>query len=93
MHPSGHGLPHALLESEAESAVAAVAALVGELLGREGLPGSGSLATEIHEVVDAQVVDIGVVMDALLGEILAEIEAVGANGLCESEQGKVVLQV
>ena len=54
VHPSGHGFPHPLLEGEAEGAVAAVVAFVGELLGREELPGSSSLATEIHEMVEAE---------------------------------------
>ena len=45
------------------------------------------------EVVDAQVVDIGVVGDALAGEILAEIEAVGANSLSQLVQRQVMLQV
>jgi hypothetical protein len=44
-------------------------------------------------VVDAQIVDIGVVRDALTGEILAEIVAVGTNGLRQLLQRKVVLQV
>ena len=44
-------------------------------------------------MVDAQIVDIGVVRDALTGEILAEIVAVGTNGLRQLLQRKVVLQV
>lgn len=43
-HPRRHGLLHALFEGCAEGAVAAIAALAGELLRSEGLAGSGRLA-------------------------------------------------
>ena len=81
MHPCGHVLTHALFEGKAEGAVAAVTTFAGQLLDNDGLPSGGSLAIEVHEVIDAQVVDISIVSDALTGEILAEIEAVGANSL------------
>ena len=38
---------------------------------------------ETHEVADAQVVDIGIVRDALTREILAEIQSVGTDSLCQ----------
>ena len=71
----------ALLEGKAEGAVAAVATIAGQLLGEDGLPSSGELLVATDEVVDAQIVDIGIVGNALTGEIQTEIEAVGANRL------------
>ena len=92
-HPSRNGHSHALLEGEAEGAVAAVAAVVGQLLGGDGLPCGDCLAIETHKVVDAEVVDIGIVGHAMTGEKLAEIEAVDADSCGELLQGQVVLQV
>ena len=54
---------------------------------------SGELLVAVDEVVDAQVVDIDVVGDALPRKILAEIVAVGAYLLGQLLQGEVVLQV
>ena len=71
----------ALLEGKAEGAVAAVATIAGQLLGEDGLPSSEELLVATDEVVDAQIVDIGIVGNALTGEIQTEIEAVGANRL------------
>ena len=92
-HPSLYGLSHALFESEAESAVTVVAAVAGQVLGSEGLMGVDGIAVVAVEVIDAEVVDIGIVSDALTGEIAAEIEAVGANSLSQLGKGQVVLQV
>ena len=92
-HPGCYGLSRALFEGKTEGAVTAVAALLGQLLGNDGLSGSGGLFVEAHEVVDAQVVDIGIVGDALTGEILAEIKTVDANRLSQLLQGQVALQV
>ena len=92
-HPSSDRLPYALLKGKAEGAVAAVATFVGQLLGDDGLSGSGKLLVALDEVVDALIVDIGIIGDALTGEILAEIVTVGANGLCQLLQGQVMLQV
>lgn len=44
-------------------------------------------------MADAQAVDVGVVGQALLGEVLTEVVVVGANGLGELRKGEVVLQV
>ena len=66
---------------------APVAAFAGQLLGGNGFLGSGSLPIETHEVVDAKIVDISIVSDALTGEILAEIEAVGTNSLSQLDKG------
>ena len=92
-HPSLYSLSHALLEGEAEGAVAAVAAVAGELLGADDSPGVGSLLAECDEMIDAQRVDIVIVSRAMIREILAEIEAVGTNGLSQLRDGQVVLQV
>ena len=91
VHPSRHTLACALLEGEAEGAVAAVTTFAGQLLGNDGLPGSGELFAAVDEMVDAQIVDIGIIGDALTGEILAEIGAVSAYSLCQLLKGQVVL--
>ena len=80
-HPDGHALASALFESEAEGAVAAVTAFVGQLLGDDGLAGSCEFLVAGNEVVDAQIVDIGIIGDTLTGEILTEIVTVCAYGL------------
>ena len=64
-HPGGDGLADALSEGTAESAVTAVAALDGQLLHGEGLLGGSDLLVAADEVVDAQVIDISAVGDAL----------------------------
>ena len=93
VHPCSYAHASALLESEAEGAVAAVAAFACQQLGYDGVSGCKYLVVAADEVVDAQVVDIGVVGNALTGEILAEIRAVGTNHLGQLQEGKVVLQV
>ena len=90
-HPGRYSLAHAMLKGEAEGAVTPVAALVGQLLGNDGLPGCDSLVIESYEVIDAEIVDISIVSSTLTGEILAEIIAVGANGLSQLLKGQVVL--
>jgi hypothetical protein len=86
-HPRRYALSSALHERAAEGAVAAEATLVGQLFGTDGQAGGGSLLVEVDEVVDAQIVDIGIVGDALTREILAEIRAVGTNGLGQLLKG------
>ena len=66
MHPNGHTLSSALLKSQAEGAVAAEAAVACQLLHDDGLSVRDCLTIEFHEVVDAQVVDIGIVGDSLM---------------------------
>ena len=83
----------ALLEGEAERAVAAVAALGGQLLGGDVATGGHGLAVKTDKVEDAQVVDIGIVGGALTREIHAEIGAVGAQGMRQMRERQVVLQV
>ena len=92
-HPGGHTLACALLKGQTEGAVAAEAAFAGQLLGDDGLSSSGDLLIAADEMVDAQIVDIDIVSDALTGEILAEIRAVGANFLGQLLKGQIVLQV
>ena len=71
---------HALLEGGTEGAVAVVAALLGQLLGDNGLMCSGKLAVTGYKVTDAKVVDVCIVACVLTGEILAEIVVVHADG-------------
>ena len=78
MRPRRYTLTCSLLESQAKSAIAAVTTIDGQLSDGKGLLLGGSLLVELDEVVDAQIIDIGVVRDAMTGEILAEIAAVGA---------------
>ena len=89
MHPGGDTLVHALLEGGAEGTVAMVAALLGQLLGDDGLMCSGKLAVAGYEVTDTKVVDVGIVVSALTGEIGTEVSAVGADGRSKLLQGKV----
>ena len=84
---------HALLEGGAEGAVAMVAALLGQLLGDNGLMCSGKLKVTGYEVTDAKIVDVGIIACILTGEILAEIVVVHADGCRELRQGQVWLQV
>ena len=58
-------MPHTLLEGETEGTVAAEAAFAGKLLHDDGLSGRDRLTIELHEVIDAQIVDIGIVGDTL----------------------------
>ena len=48
---------------------------------------------EAAEVVDAQLVDIGVVSGVQTGEVLAEVGAVGAQSLRQLVDGEITLQV
>ena len=93
VHPCGDALSGALHEGAAEGSVAAEAALLSQLLGDDGLSGCGQFLVAFDEVVDAQIINIGIIRDALTREILAEIGSVGAYGLCQLLQGEVVLQV
>ncbi len=44
-------------------------------------------------MIDAKAVDIGVIGNALLGKIVAQIGAVGTDGCGELLQGKIMLQI
>ena len=64
---------------------------MGQLLrGKRTLVGDGFMI-EVDEVADAQVIDVSIVGQPLLGEMLAEVVVVGANGLSELGKGDVVL--
>ena len=93
LQPGGDAHVHALLEGGTESAVAVVAAFLRQLLGDNGLLGSGKLAVAGYEVSDTKVVDVFIVAGVLTGEILAEIVAVHTHGYRELRQGQVRLQV
>ena len=82
-YPGSYALARALLEGQAEGAVAAITTFAGQLLDGEGQLGTGYLLVAADEVVDAQIINIGIVSDALTGEIMAEIAAVGAKGLSQ----------
>ena len=90
-HPSRHGLSHALLEGETESAVTLVAAVMSQLLCGEGAIGSDSLTIKTDEMFDAQIVDINIVTHTLTGEIMGEIETVNTNSLGQLRNSQVVL--
>ena len=92
-HPGGDALVHALFEGGTEGAVAVVAALLGQLLGDDGLMCGGKLTVAGYEMTDAKVVDVCIVACILTGEILAEIVVVHADGYRELRQGQVWLQV
>ena len=91
-HPCRHTLAHTLLKGQAEGAIAAITTLVSQLLGRDRPLISDSLAIETDEMADAQVVDVGIVIRSLIGEILAEVKTVGTYGFGQLLQGEVVLQ-
>ena len=92
-HPRGDGQTLELLESSGESAVASEPTLVGQLLGCKRALCHHVLTVKALKVDDAQTVDVGVVCDALLGEILAEVGAVGADGLAEIVDADIVAQI
>jgi len=58
VHPRRNALACVLLESHAEGAVAAVTAFVGQLLGNDRSSVSFHLFITVHEILDAQCVDI-----------------------------------
>ena len=93
VNPRCHGGSHDLLECGAEGAVTAVAALRRELLGGECASVGRRFFVKVDEVADAESVDVSVIRDALLGEVLAQIGPVCADGSCQLRQGEVVLQI
>ena len=48
---------------------------------------------DTDEMIDAKIIYISIVIHALAGEILAEIETIGANSLGKLGKSQVVLQV
>ena len=92
-HPGGDTLAGALGEGAAEGSVSAEAALLRQFLSNDGLTGSSKFLVALNKVVDALTVDIDIIGNALPRKILAEIVAVGADGLSQLLQREVVLQV
>ena len=70
-----------------------VATLKSQLLGDDRAMSSDSFVIKTDEMIDSQIVDIGIVIHALTGEILAEIKAVNTNLSGESGNINVMLQV
>ena len=72
-HPLRWRHAHHLFEGAAECAIAAKSALTGQLLHRlwflQRVGLAIELGVELHEVLYAQAVDVGIVGDALHGEI------------------------
>ena len=91
--PFSHYQPHALFEGGIEGAVTSVAAVFSQLLNGEVAVGSNGFTIEADEMIDAKIVDISIIIHALAGEILTEVEAVGTNNLGKLGNGQVVLQV
>ena len=80
-HPRSHSLPLQLFEDETEGLIISISTVESQLLGSEVVLGGDSLMIEAYEVIDAKIVDISIVSETLAGEILTEVEAVGANSL------------
>ena len=76
------------LEIGAKGTVTAVAALLGQLLKRALFT---VLSIKGDEMLDAQSIDIGVVCDALLGKVTAQIGTVGTDDKGQLCQRDVVL--
>ena len=93
LHPCGDGLAVELFEGRGEGAVAAESALLGKVSGGDGKIRTDTFLIAPHEVVNAQAIDISIVSDALLGEIVTQIGAVGADGQGELLQSDVVPQI
>ena len=90
-HPLCRVHSHCLFKSSTECIVIAETTLKGQLLGGEGTFGSDSFTIETDEMIDAQIIDIGIISRALTGEISAEIGTVGTNSFGKLEKSKVVL--
>ena len=86
-------MSHALFEGEIEGAVTSVAAVMSQLHNGELAVRSNSFTIEADEMIDAEIVDICVVIRLLAGEILTEVEAVGTDSLGKLGKCQVVLQV
>ena len=86
-------MSRALFEGEIEGAVTSVAAVVSQLLNGEVAVGSNSFTVESDKMIDAEIVDICVIIHLLVGEILTEVEAVGTDSLGKLGKAQVVPQV
>ena len=88
LHPGRHRLARLALESLAEGAVTTETALLGQLLGGEETLTSDCLMIDAEEIIYTQIVDISIVGDALTGEILPQVGAVGADCLGKLGEGQ-----
>ena len=93
LHPRLDRLPIDLFEGHAEGTVAFVSAFVRQFCGRDILPGLDGCLVETHEVRYAQGINIGIIGDALIGKIAAEVGVVGTNVPGQMSQRQVVLQI
>ena len=78
-HPLSRVHSHIPLEGSTECVVVAEATLESQLLGGCWLVCCCRLMVYIDKVLYAQVVDVGIVSDALRGKVLAEVGAVDAD--------------
>ena len=62
-------------------------------MGDDRTMSSDGLVIETDEMIDSQIVDIGIVIHALTGEILAEIKAINTNLPGKSGKINVMLQI
>ena len=67
-------------------------AFIRQLLGGKNPLAGDRLVIQADEMVNAQAVDVGVIGEAPLGKVLAQIIAVCPDGLGELGEGEVVLQ-
>ena len=86
-------MSRALFEGEIEGAVTPVAAVVSQFLDSEGAVGSYCFAVEANEMIDAEIIDICVIIHLLAGVILTEIVTVCTDSLGKLGKGQVVLQI
>ena len=93
MHPLCRSHTHVLLEGSIKCTVTSETTLVSQLSDRYSLMGSVCIMVKLDKVLDAQSVDVGIVSHAMTGEILAQIETVGSNGLSKLWERDVVLQI
>ena len=84
---------HYFLEGNVECIVTTETTLESQLLNHYWLMVSDCLVVEVDEVLDAQTVDVAIVSHTQTGEMLAQIETVGANQVGKLGNGNVVLQI
>lgn len=84
-HPGSHRQSRFALEGTAKGVITAETTLLSQLLSGERAMSFNSIAIETGEVIDSQIVNIGIVSQTLTGEILAEIETIGADGFGKLE--------
>ena len=89
--PSSHRLSRFALEGTTKGVVTAETTLLCQLHDGERSMSSNSLAIDADEVIDTQIVNIGIISRILTGEILAEIEPVGTNSFGKLRKVQVML--